>query len=69
LVLAKNVECPKFSLLLIPWIMASGFIIKTRVLRLCMHSLQFKVTQGNVTNYVGSFVTPTFVVLAVYIPT
>jgi len=55
-VLAKKVECPKFSLLLIPWIMVSGFVyLKTRALRICMHSLQFKVTQRNCHELHGKF--------------
>jgi hypothetical protein len=42
LVLAKNVECLKCSLLLIPRIMASGYIIKTKTL----HALT--AIQGNI---------------------
>jgi len=50
------VECPKFSLLLIPWIMVSGFVyLKTRALRICMQSLQFKVTQRNCHELHGEF--------------
>ena len=60
-VLTKNKDCPVFSLLLfIPWMMMVGLIWCNRI---CF------LYDGNITDFIGIFITPTSVMLVVYIST